>query len=172
MPIFAVLLIAAAVVLGIYAAANGGSHDITIFGSSFHVYDWVAPVIAFGGVAVLMLLSMAWAMLRLGRLRRANLQLRADVERLRAELATARENRERDRVEPTAVATPAVAEREFVGRQPAPATAPAIGAEPVPPYAFGHPAAERRAGDTGDPVIASGPAHTRVPDGSVVDQRP
>ena len=114
MLVFAILLVAAAVVVGIYSAANGGSQDVTLFGQHGTVYTWVPPLVAAAAMGGLLLLCMAYAMARINRLRRANVGLRGEVEKLTMELSLVREVRERDLEAATA---PVVGERDLVGRE-------------------------------------------------------
>jgi uncharacterized integral membrane protein len=83
-----VLLVAAvAVVLGFYAQANQGSHDVTLFGNSWHTWDWVPAAIVAGAVAVILLGAMIYTMVRIGALQRANAQLREEVALFKLERA-------------------------------------------------------------------------------------
>lgn len=110
MVLFALLIVGAAVVLGFYASANGGSHDVNLFGQTWNVYDWVPPVIAASVMGLLLLLCMAYAAIRIGSARRANAALRTELENLRTEVGERGDGRDRDMA-----AVPA-AERQVVGR--------------------------------------------------------
>lgn len=99
MILFLLLLILAMVAVGLYAAQNAGTHDVTLW--NYHwtgVADWVPVVVAAGVVVVLFLLYMVYAGarsgMRHGALRRritthesAIADLRKENQRLREENA-------------------------------------------------------------------------------------
>jgi hypothetical protein len=107
MILFLVLLILAMVAVGLYAAQNTASHDVTLW--NFHwsgVADWVPVVIAAGAVAALLLIYMAYAGMRsglrhgalrrrittheatIGDLRQENQRLREENARLKSTMRT------------------------------------------------------------------------------------
>jgi len=105
MIVFLILLILAMAVVGVYAAQNTGTHDITLWNIHWTgVADWVPVVVAAGAVVVLFLLYMTYTSARVGMrqnalrrritshestisdLRKENQRLREDNARLRSQL--------------------------------------------------------------------------------------
>lgn len=85
MLVIAALLLGAAVVVGFYAHQNPGSHDTNLFGYTWSgVYDWVPVAIAAGVVGLICVAALVYAGMRINMLRRANAQLRAENDLLRA----------------------------------------------------------------------------------------
>jgi len=80
MILFLILLIVAMVALGVYAAQNTGTHDITLW--NYHwtgVADWVPVVVAAGLMVVLFLVYMIYSGARSG-LRRGALRRRITAD--------------------------------------------------------------------------------------------
>lgn len=100
MVLFLILLIVALLAVGLYAAQNTATHDVTLW--HYHwsgVADWVPVVLAAGLVAVLFLVYMGYAAarsgLRHGALRRRITTHEATIGDLRRETQRLREENAR-----------------------------------------------------------------------------
>jgi hypothetical protein len=135
MIVFLALLLLALLAVGLYAAQNTGTHDVTLWHAHWTgVADWVPVVIAAGLVAVLFLVYMMYAGarsgIRHGALRRRITthevtigDLRKETQRLREENA-----RLRSEVRNTQLAAPPVS-----GEEDAPQAGP-VGAPQAAAY--------------------------------------
>jgi hypothetical protein len=79
MLLFLILLILALAGVGVYAHYNTGAHDVVLRQYHFAaVPDWLPVAVAAGVIALLMILYMIYASIRIGMLRRSNRRLRSD----------------------------------------------------------------------------------------------
>ncbi len=104
MIVFLILLIIAAAVVGVYAAGNTGTHDVTLW--QWHwsaVPDWVPVLLAAAVIAGLFLLYMLYSGLvhgvRVGSMRRRVTTRESTINELRRENQRLREENARNRSE-------------------------------------------------------------------------
>jgi hypothetical protein len=100
MIVFLIVLILAMVVIGLYAAQNTGTHDITLWNTHWTgVADWVPVVLAAGVVVVLFVLYTIYAgartSIRHGALRRRITTHESTISELRKENQRLREDNAR-----------------------------------------------------------------------------
>ncbi len=136
MIVFLALLLLALLAVGLYAAQNTGTHDVTLWHAHWTgVADWVPVVIAAGLVTVLFLVYMLYAGarsgMRHGALRRRITthettisDLRKETQRLREENARLKSEARSAQSAPRVEADQGAPAMEPVGVRPAPAYTP------------------------------------------------
>lgn len=144
MIVFLALLLLALLAVGLYAAQNTGTHDVTLWHAHWTgVADWVPVVIAAGLVAVLFLVYMMYAGarsgIRHGALRRRITTHEATIGDLRKETQRLREENARLKSE---VRSAQLAAPPAYGEEDAPQAEP-VGAPPAPAYTPGPSLGER-----------------------------
>ncbi len=135
MIVFLALLLLALLAVGLYAAQNAGTHDVTLWHAHWTgVADWVPVVIAAGLVAVLFLVYMMYAGarsgIRHGALRRRITTHEATIGELRKETQRLREENARLKSE---VRNAQLAAPPVHGEEDAPQAEP-MGAPQAPAY--------------------------------------
>ncbi len=135
MIVFLALLLLALLAVGLYAAQNTGTHDVTLWHAHWTgVADWVPVVIAAGLVAVLFLVYMMYASarsgIRHGALRRRITTHEATIGDLRKETQRLREENARLKSE---VRNAQLAAPPVYGEEDAPPAEP-VGASQAPAY--------------------------------------
>lgn len=138
MIVFLALLLLALLAVGLYAAQNTGTHDVTLWHAHWTgVADWVPVVIAAGLVTVLFLVYMLYAGarsgIRHGALRRRITthettisDLRKETQRLREENARLKSEARSGQSAPPVEADQGAPAMEPVGIRPAPAYTPEL----------------------------------------------
>lgn len=144
MIVFLALLLLALLAVGLYAAQNTGTHDITLWHAHWTgVADWVPVVIAAGLVAVIFLVYMMYAGarsgIRHGALRRRITTHEATIGDLRREAQRLREENARLKSE---VRSAQLAASPVYGEEDAPEAEP-VGAPQAPAYTPGPSLGER-----------------------------